>query len=168
MIWKTLTFKKVPSAERTYWLEGDRLKPHWEKIVTSTPLVPKANGRFGAVEQELGELKEALTGLEKENMTLKVRVNNLQSNTVELEGKLDQYGELLVNWVEMGNFTEEEKVAMRMKWNIREWTEEERERTRAFLDLANELKNEKGEVNEEELRRRFKAFLEKREGDMKQ
>jgi len=29
------------------------------------------NGRFGALEQELGELKEALTSLERENMTLK-------------------------------------------------------------------------------------------------
>jgi hypothetical protein len=66
---------------------------------------------------------------------------------MELEGRVDDYGELLANWVEMGDFTQEEKVAMRTKGKIREWTEEEREQMRAFVDLATELKNEKGEVN---------------------
>lgn len=28
MIWKTLVFKTVPTSERTYWLEGGRLKPY--------------------------------------------------------------------------------------------------------------------------------------------
>jgi len=53
MIWKTLVFKKVPNSDRTYWLEGDRLKPYWEKIVTSRPLVPKANGRVNKLEDNV-------------------------------------------------------------------------------------------------------------------
>ncbi len=167
-ILKMLTGKRV-KADMSPYYEGVSLHEQWRKINNNLVLTGgMTNGRFGAVEQELGELKEALTGLEKENMTLKVRVNNLQSNTMELEGRLDDYGELLANWVEMGHFTEEEKTAIRMKWNIREWTEEEREQMRAFLALANEMKNEKGEVNDEEFRRRFKAILQKKEGDRRQ
>jgi hypothetical protein len=165
MPWKTLLFRKVPFSERTYWLTEDRLRPHWEKIVNTMPLESKPNGGFGAVEQELGELKEALTSIEKENMTLKTRVNNLQSNTMKLEDRLDNYSELLANWVEMGDFTQEEKNAIRMKWKIREWTEEEREQMRAFVDFATELKNEKGKVNDEEFRRRLKAAPRKEGGE---
>ena len=91
-------------------------------------------------------------------MTLKVRVENLQSNTTKVESGLKEYREILADWVEMSGYTEEEKTAIRIKWNIRGWTEEERGQARAFLALVNELKNEKGEVNEEKFRRRFKAF----------
>lgn len=167
IVYKILSFKSVPQEILTYYLDREELRNSWKKVVDAIPLESKSNGRVSSLEQDLGMVKEALTSLEKENMTLKVRVNSLQSNTMELEDRLDKYGELLANWVEIGNFTEEEKAAMRMKWNIREWTEDERENMRAFLDLANELKNEKGEVKDEEFRRRFKAFLVKKEGDRK-
>lgn len=165
---RVLMCKSLSKDVLGYILNREGLRQAWQQIVGAISLESKANGRVGAVEQELAAMKETLTSLEKENMTLKVRVDNLQSNTVKVEGRLDEYSELLANWVEMSSSTEEEKAAIRMKWNIREWTEEERERVRTFLDLANELKNEKGEVNDEEFRRRFKAFLEKREGDKKQ
>jgi glutathionylspermidine synthase len=84
---------------------------------------------------------------------------------MKLEDRLDNYSELLANWVEMGDFTQEEKNAIRMKWKIREWTEEEREQMRAFVDFATELKNEKGKVNDEEFRRRLKAAPRKEGGE---
>jgi regulator of replication initiation timing len=163
--WKVLVFKKVHSSDATYWLNPSKAKPHWQRVVDALPLVSKANGRFGAVEQELSELKEALTSLEKENTTLKVRVNNLQSNTMELEGRLNDYGELLANWVEFGKFSDEEKEAIRRKWKIREFSQEEKQWTQEVMTVATDLQKEKGFLDEEdteEVKRRLKPLLEKR------
>jgi integrase len=53
MIWKTLVFKTVPITDRTYWLEGDRLKPYWEKIIVSRPLIPKTNGTTNTLREAI-------------------------------------------------------------------------------------------------------------------
>ncbi|MGA2310219.1 MAG: hypothetical protein ABSG57_11835 [Candidatus Bathyarchaeia archaeon] len=50
-----------------------------------------------------------------------------------------------------------------MKWNLPEWNEEERERVRKFLVIANELKDEKGEIDEEGLRRPLETLRNKGE-----
>ncbi|MCJ7760191.1 hypothetical protein MUP59_03510 [Candidatus Bathyarchaeota archaeon] len=52
MIWKILTFKTVPATDRTYFLNGNRLKPFWEKIINAIPLVSKANERVGSLEED--------------------------------------------------------------------------------------------------------------------
>lgn len=56
----------------------------------------------------------------------------------------------------------EHQAAMRAHYEVPEWTEDERERMRAFVAIANELKDENGLIDEEELKRRLKEFLKKR------
>lgn len=71
-------------------------------------------------------LKETLTTLEKENMVLKTRIDNLQSNTMNLEDRLNEIGDFAAHTVEFGPYTDEEKEALRRKYNIREFSKEDK------------------------------------------
>jgi hypothetical protein len=50
--------------------------------------------------------------------------------------------------IESGEF-----LLARARYDLPEWTEEQRERMRAYSAIVNEVKNEKGEIDKEELKR---------------
>jgi hypothetical protein len=167
---KVMVGKSVRKDMLTY-MTGIDVKTAFSKLQTVlgiTTLMESAEDITKTMRDQIEKLSDALKQVETENHTFKFRIDQLQDTDEKLKGRIDEYGELLAGWVEMSRFTEEEKAAMRKKWNIREWTEEERELVRGFVALANELKNKKGEVNDEEFNRRFKAFLKRKEEDRKQ
>lgn len=53
MIWKILTFKKVPISDGTYFLNGSELRTYWEKIVTGIPLEKKTNGKANQTDVDM-------------------------------------------------------------------------------------------------------------------
>jgi len=118
------------------------------------------------MEKTVDLLKATLTTLEKENMVLKTRIDNLQSNTRKLEDRLNEIGDFAAHIVEFGRYTEEEKAALRRKYKIKEFSEEEKQLMHDYDEIAMELQKEKGHLDERdmvELKRRFKARLKKRE-----
>lgn len=120
---KILSFKAVDKSLLTYFLDRADLRDAWKKVIDALPLEPRNgnNGRVTKVEEEMEMLKESLTSVEKENTTFKIRIDNLQKTTMELESKLDEYGGVINTWLEWNeNFTEEEKAAMRKKYGLRE------------------------------------------------
>ncbi|MCJ7770831.1 hypothetical protein MUP37_04545 [Candidatus Bathyarchaeota archaeon] len=122
---KILSFKSVPEEMLTYFLGRSDLRDYWKRVTDSIPLEGKSNGRLTSVEEELRTLKEALSSVEKENTISKVRIDNLQKKTME-------YGETLAGMVEYGHFTEEEKEAIRNRYDLRKLTEEEKRKIEAL------------------------------------
>jgi len=119
---------------------------------------PKTNAKIAALE-------EALTSLEKENMLLKTRIDSLQNNMMNLEDRLNEIGDFAAHTVEFGNYTKEEKEALRRKYNIKDFSEQEKQLTHDYGEIAKELQKEKGYLDEkdwEELKRRFAARFKKR------
>ena len=60
----------------------------------------------------------------------------------------------------------EEKEALRKRYNIREFSKEEKKRIQDFMEIEMELQKEKGyldQKDEKELKRRFAARLKKRQ-----
>lgn len=111
-------------------------------------------------------LENALTSLEKENMLLKTRIDNLQSNTMNLEDRLNEIGDFAAHTVEFGSYTKEEKDALRRKYNIKEFSEERKQLMHDYNEIAMELQKEKGYLDEKdnkELKRRFATRLKKRQ-----
>ncbi|MFB0514480.1 MAG: tyrosine-type recombinase/integrase [Candidatus Bathyarchaeia archaeon] len=156
---KMLVGKAVTSSDLTY-ISQARLSETFLKISDVLRInEPKTNAKIPALEQ-------ALTSLEKENMLLKTRIDNLQSNTMNLEERLDKIGDFMASTVEFGNYTEEEKEAVRRKFNLREFTEEEKQQMDDLKEIVTVLQGEKGYMDEkdnEELKRRFAAKLKKRQ-----
>ena len=161
-----LVGKSVHHSIATY-LTGADLKDAFLRLHNDLQLkAVQSNGLVSNLERELGIVKEALTSVEKENMTLKVRLENLQGSTMKIESRLDEYGELLASWVESAKFTDEEKEAVRRRWNIREFSQEEKQWTQEVMTVMTDLQKEKGHLDEEdmkEMKRRLKPLLEKRE-----
>jgi len=88
---------------------------------------------------------------------LKTRIDNLQSNTVNLENRLNEIGDFAAHTVEFGSYTEEEKEALRRKCKIREFSEEEKQRMQDIVVIMRDLQEEKGEIKEGELRKRLEG-----------
>jgi len=161
-VWKILSFKSVPQATLTYFLDREDLRDFWQKVVTHLSLEPKPN-RVGDMEKTVDLLKETLTTLEKENSVLKTRIDNLQSNTTTLEDRLNEIGDFAAHVVEFGRYNEEEKEALRRTYNIKEFPEEEKQLMYAHKEIFEELQGEKGYLDEKEwkeLDRRFTAKVE--------
>jgi len=165
-VWKILSFKSVPQATLTYFLDREDLRDYWKKVTTFLSLEPQINNRVGDVKKTVDLLKETLTTLEKENLILKTRIDNLQSNAVTLEDRLNEIGDFAAHVVEFGRYTEEEKEALRRKYNIKEFPEEERQLMHILGEIRKELQKEKSyldEKDEKEVTRRFAAIYKKRE-----
>ena len=162
---KALTGKSISKDMATY-LEGLNLKKGFLKLHSVPKLKPtKVSNRVGDVEKTVDMLKETLTTLEKENMVLKTRIDNLQSNTMNLEDRLNEIGDFAAHTVEFGPYTDEEKEALRRKYNIREFSKEDKQLMHEYNEIAMELQKEKGYLDEKdmvELKKRFKARLKKR------
>lgn len=162
---KALTGKSISKDMATY-LEGLNLKKGFLKLHSVPKLKPtKVSNRVGDVEKTVDMLKETLTTLEKENMVLKTRIDNLQSNTMNLEDRLNEIGDFAAHTVEFGPYTDEEKEALRRKCNIREFSKEDKQLMHECNEIAMELQKEKGYLDEKdmvELKKRFKARLKKR------
>ena len=166
VIIKILSFKTVPEDVLTYFLDREDLRNAWQRVIDVLPLEPRTNNRVGDIEKTVDVLKETLGTLEKENMVLKTRVDNLQSNTMKLEERLNEIGGFVAQTVEFGKYTEKEKEALRKKYNIREFSEEEKQLMKDYLEMSRELQKEKGYLDEKdmvEFKKRFKAKLKKRE-----
>lgn len=163
---KALTGKSISKDMATY-LEGLDLKKDFLKLHSVLKLKhTKESNRVGDVEKTVDMLKETLTTLEKENMVLKTRIDNLQSNTMNLEDRLNDIGDFVAHKVEFGPYTEAEKEAVRRKFNIREFPEEKRQLMHDYNEIAMDLQKAKGYLDEKdmvELKKRFKARLKKRE-----
>ena len=79
---------------------------------------------------------------------------------------LNEIGDFAAHTVEFGRYTEEEKEALRRKYNSREFSEEEKQPIHDYREIAKELQKEKGyldEKDDEELKRRFATRLKKRQ-----
>jgi len=158
---KKMVGKSIRKSDDTYLTDMD-LKDGFLRLKEVLKLKAVENGRVSAVQEELGVMKETLSSLEKENIVLKVRIDNLQSMTVQLEDRLNEYGELLTSYVEFGSFNEEEKTAIRKKFKIREYSKKEKEWMHAFMKIGLELQGEKGFLDakdHKELKRRFEAWF---------
>jgi len=163
---KMMVGKSVSKDILTY-VNGVNLSKDFLKVSNALKLKPtKMSNRVGDVEKTVNLLKETLTSVEKENMILKTRIDNLQSNTMKLEDRLDEIGDFVAHTVEFGPYTKEEKDALRRKYNIKEFSEEEKQLKHDFNEIAMKLQKEKGYLDEKdwkELKRRFKAKYRKRE-----
>lgn len=117
---KRMVGKSIRKSDDTYLTDMD-LKDGFLKLKEVLKLKAIEDGQVSAVQQELGVLKEALTTVEKENITFKMRIDNLQKTTVDLESKLEEYGGMINTWLELNdNFTQEEKEAIRRRLGLRE------------------------------------------------
>jgi len=166
VIIKILSFKSVPEDVLTYFLDREDLRNAWQRVIHALPLESRTNNRVGDIEKTVDMLKETLTTLEKENMVLKTRIDNLQSNAIKLEDRLNEIGDFVAHNIEFGPYTEGEKEVLRRKYNIREFPEEEKQLMHDYNEMAMALQREKGYLDEKdwaELKKRFKAILKKRE-----
>lgn len=84
---KRMVGKSIRKSDDTYLTDMD-LKDGFLKLKEVLKLEAMENGQVSAVQQELGVLKEALTSVEKENITLKTRIENLQNVTVKQEEEI--------------------------------------------------------------------------------
>jgi len=162
---KRMVGKSIPKSDDTY-LSDVNLRDGFLKLRDVLKLKAIDNGRVSVVKQQVEMFKEALTSVEKENMVLKARIDNLQSNTMNLEDRLNEIGELVAHNIEFGPYAKEEKEALRKRYNIREFSKEEKKRIQDFMEIEMELQKEKGyldQKDEKELKRRFAARLKKRQ-----
>jgi integrase len=162
-----LVGKAVHHSIATY-ITGADLKDAFLKLHSDLQLrTVQSKGIVSNLEQEMGIMKEALTSVEKENMTLKVRLENLQGNTMKIESRLNEYGELLAHWVDSYGFNEEEKEAILSKYNLRKISEQEKQRMRDVTTIMEEIRKEEGHLSKEDtnkLKKRLKAVLETEDG----
>jgi len=164
MVLKILMFKSVPSDMLTYYMDREDLRDFWTKIVDQLRHAYMNNNRVEDVMKTVDMMKETLTALEKENMVLKTRIDNLQENTIKLGTRLDDYEDFALHYIEFGPLNEEEKEALRRKLNItKDFSPEMKELLHDFGEIMQELQKEKGDLDEkEELTRRFEALVKKR------
>jgi hypothetical protein len=72
--WHFLLFKSVAKSDSTYLMNASSLREQWQKVVDALPLEAKnGNGK-------VSKLEEIVFALEKENATLKARIEQLQSH----------------------------------------------------------------------------------------
>jgi hypothetical protein len=113
--------------------------------------------------ERVAQLENALNHLESENLAFKVRVDNLQNITKNLEDRLDDITGLVSAQVEFHwNFSEEEKEAMRKRFGLKVYSTFEKEVYRAYYAIASELQKEKGYLTPEddkEIKERMRAWL---------
>lgn len=163
-----VTGKKVDASKITYRTSIDQ---ECERVYRESYKLFCLNGDVtGKAKREqterIEQLESALGQLEKENMTFRTRIDNLHTTTMNLESRLKEYGDLLANWVEFGSFDEEEKEAMRRTWNIREFSQEEKQWYHEVMTVMMDMQKEKGYLDEKdmkEVKRRLKPLLEKHE-----
>jgi len=160
--------KAISPSEASYDTEivkeSERVfRENYKDIALNGDLTGKAKREQA---ERIEQLENALAQLERENMTSKTRIDNLHVTTISLESKLKEYGELLAHWVDSYEFTEEEKEAIRRKWNIRKISEQEKQYLRDLTTIMEEIRKGEGHLDEEDmnkLKRRLKAVLEKKE-----
>ena len=83
-------------------------------------------------------------------MLFKTRIANLQSNIMNLSKRLNKIGDFAAHTVEFGNFTREEKNDLRMKYNIKELSEEDKQLMHDYNEIALELQKDKGSLYEKD------------------
>lgn len=158
---------KSVSKDILTYVNGVNLSKDFSKVSEVLKLKPaKGGNRVGDVEKTVNLLKETLTTLEKENAILKTRIDNLQDSAVKLEDSLNDVRGYMASHVEFSNYTEEEKEAIRRRYNLREYTDEEKQQMYDLTELVKEIQGEKGYMtkeDDEELKRRFAERLRKRE-----
>jgi hypothetical protein len=158
---KKMVGKSISRSDDAY-LSDINLKNGFIELKKVLKLEGRNNGNTSAMKQELDNFKIALTSVEKENMILKTRLNNLQNNTLKLENRLNQIGDLVAHNIEFGNYSEKEKQAIRKQYRIRDFSDDEKELLHAFQDISREVQGEKGYMaakDNEEFDRRYQAFL---------
>jgi len=116
---KKMVGKSIPRSDDAY-LSDMTLKKGFINLKNVLKLEGKNNRRVTAVEQQLAILTDALNSVERENMVLKTRIDNLQSNAMKLDKKLNEIGDFIAHTIEFGRYNEEEKEALRKKYKIEE------------------------------------------------
>jgi len=158
---KKMVGKSIPRSDDAY-LSDMNLKKGFLELKKLLKLDGRNNGNTSIMKEELDNFKIALTSVEKENLVLKTRLNNLQDNTLRLENRLDQIGDLVAHNIEFGHYSEEEKNAIRKKYRIKEFSEEEKELLYAYQRIFEEVQGPKGHLDPEDMKeveRRYQAFL---------
>ena len=158
---KKMVGKSIPRSDDAY-LTDINLKTGFLELKKLLKLEARNNGNVNAVKQELDNLKNALTSVEKENLILKTRLNNLQDNTLKLENRVNEIGDLVAHRIELGNYTENEKEAFRKQYKIKDFSDEEKQLLHVFQDISREIQGEKGYMDakdSKEFDRRFNAYL---------
>lgn len=168
-----------PNAQKDYDYTEDTLRPLYEDTFKFLSI----NG-VGSHNRKLEELEKNLKTTMSQNQEafnktiaiLTERIGkeenerkNLEETSQRLQEKLEDITDLVSQRVEFFSvYSEKEKEAMRKRFGLKEYSEEEKEVYRAFRDISMEIQKERGTryltaEDDKEMRRRFQAWLIERE-----
>jgi hypothetical protein len=142
-----------------------------QTVLGITSLAESSEDVTKNLKEQVEKLKDSVRQVEVENLSYRTRVESLQMSISELASEVETIRGLVSEQVEFGNFKKEEKEALRQKYNLREYTPEERQRGLEFRAWLKELSDKEGCLDEEgaeELRKRIKAKLGKGEWKVKE